>query len=234
MQKPKKERWEYFWDYYKWHVIIFLLVIAISVQGIINLINHKDAIFTGYVLNCSTADSDEDFLQGFYDFAGIDSSKEEAAFYTDMYIREGQSQTNAEVFNRIMAGVAIGDGDVIIGKPEPFRPCAYHTSRILVDLREFLDQETLEKLSDRLYYIDGAVLQQLSKPVGEEIGQVFYPDPRKPEIMDDPIPVGIDVSDRVALRESYYYESDAVVYLGFMGNSTRKDLALQFLNYLFP
>lgn len=237
-EKPRKERWEYLWDYYKWHAIIFLLVIAILTQCVISMVNHKDAVFTGYILNCSVAGKDEDFLNGFYEYAGINADKEEAAIYTDLTLYDGQSKKNAETFHRIMAGVAIQDADFVVGQPDAFRPCAYHTSKIMVDLREFLDAETLEKLSDRLYYIDGAVLDQLIKPVGESVGPVIYPNPRKPEIMDDPIPVGIDISDRAALRDSYYYTTedtvdDTVVYIGIIANTARPELARQFIDYLF-
>ena len=237
-EKPKKERWAYIWDYYKWHIVIFLLVIVLLVQGVIALVNHKDAVFTGFVLNCSVSGKSDDFIQGFYEYAGINTDKEEAAIYTDMYLRDGQSKKNAEVFHRIMAGVAIQDADFIVGQPDTFQPCAYHTSKIMVDLREFLDAETLEKYADRLYYIDGAVLEQLDKPVGEAVGQVIYPNPRKPEIMDDPIPVGIDISDRAAIRDAYYFTTedtvdDTVVYIGIIANTARPELTRQFLDYIF-
>lgn len=236
-EKPKKERWEYIWDYYKWHIVIVLLAIAILTQCTISIINHKDAVFTGFILNCSVAGKDEDFVQGFYEYAGIDAKKEEAAIYTDLYLRENQPKKNAETFHRIMGGVAIQDADFIVGQPETFRPCAYHTTKILADLREFLDAETLEKYADRLYYIDGAVLEQLIKPVGETIGPVIYPDPKKPEIMDDPIPVGIDIGDRAAIRDSYYYfpdtTADTTLYIGVFVNTARPELTRQFIDYIF-
>jgi len=232
-EKPRKERWAYFWDYYKWHTIILLLVIAALVQGIISMTTRKDVVFTGYVLNCSVADSDDDFWQGFYEVAGINSKKEEIAVYNDLYLRKGQEMKNAEVFARIMSGISMQEADFIVGQPEQFRPFAYHTSKILIDLREFLDEETLKKYADRLYYIDGAVLQQLSKPVGQEVGPIIYPDPTNPKVMEDPIPVGIDVTDRTAFRESYYCEPEAVVYIGIINNTARPELTRQFIDYLF-
>ena len=75
MERPKKERWEYFWEYFKWHAIIVLLLLAVLIQGIVGLVNRKETVFTGYLLNCSIAADDEAFLQGFYDYAGIDSKK---------------------------------------------------------------------------------------------------------------------------------------------------------------
>ena len=235
MDRPNEERWEYFWDYYKWHAIILVLLIVILIYSIVSIANHKDTVFTGYLMNCSVTADDEAFLQGFYDYAGIDSENEEAAIYTDMFLRKGQTSKNTEVFQRIMAGIAINDADFIAGPPEPFQMCAYNTARIFADLRDFLDAETLEKFSDRLYYIDGAVVQQLSAPVGEAVDPdaVIYPNPHKPENMQDPIPVAIDVSDRVNLRDSYYYSPDTTLYLGVISNTARSELVRQFIDYVF-
>lgn len=235
MEQPKGERFSYFWDYYKWPAIIALVLVIALIQTTIMVINRKETAFTAYVLNTTATTKDEEFLQGFFDYAGLDSDKMEAAVYTDMYLHPGQTQKNAEVFQRIMAGIAINDVDVIVGQEDPFRMCAYNTSRMFVDLREFLDADTLVKFSDRLYYIDGAIVAKLNAPVGESVNTagIIYPNPAKPELMDEPIPVGIAVGDREALRSSYYYSPDTVLYMGIIVNTQRPELTKQFIDYLF-
>ena len=235
MAQPKGERFSYFWDYYKWPAIIAVVLVIALIQTTIMIVNRKETVFTAYVLNTTATTKDEAFLQGFFDYAGLDSETMEAAIYTDMYLHPGQRQKNAEVFQRIMAGIAINDADVIVGQEDPFRMCAYNTSRIFVDLREFLDADTLEKFSDRLYYIDGAIVEKLSAPVGESVNTagIIYPNPSKPELMEDPIPVGLAVSDREGLRSSYYYDPDTVLYMGVIVNTQKPELAKQFIAYLF-
>ncbi len=235
MEQPKEERFSYFWDYYKWPAIIAVVLVIALISTVVSVINRKETVFTGYILNTTSTPKDEEFLQGFFDYAGLDSETMEAAIYTDMYLHPGQRQKNAEVFQRIMAGIAINDADVIVGQEEPFRMCAYNTSRIFIDLRKFLDAETLEKLSDRLYYIDGALLEKLSAPVGETVNTagIIYPNPHKPELMEDPIPVGLAVGDREGLRSAYYYDPDTVLYMGVIVNTPRPELVKQFINYLF-
>lgn len=230
--KNPKERWEYFWDYYKWPVAAGLFVLILLVQGIVGAINQKDIAFSGIMLNCKIAIEDEAFLQGFYDRAEIDTDTEEAAFYTDIVLTDKNSQNDVTAFQRIMAGIATKDTDFLIGQEANFRVCAYTTGRIFMDLREFLDAETLEEFADRLYYIDGAVLEQLDAPVGEQVGVIEYPDPTKPETMKDPIPVGINISDRKALKEAYYFP-DTTLYLGVIANTLRPELTLSFIEYLF-
>lgn len=235
MEQPKGERFSYFWDYYKWPAIIAVVLVITLIQTTITIVNRKETVFTGYILNSTATTKDEEFLQGFFDYASLDSSKAEAAIYSDLYLHPGKSQKNAEVFQRIMAGIAINDADFVVGLEEPFRMCAYNTSRIFVDLRKFLDAETLEKFSHRLYYIDGALLEKLSAPVGETVNTagIIYPNPTKPELMEDPIPVGLAVGDREALRASYYYHPDTVLYLGVITNTQRPELTRQFIDYIF-
>lgn len=234
-QLPKEERWSYFWDYYKWHTVVTLLVIVLLVQGILGMVNQKDTVFSGFVLNAKIGVEDEAFLEGFYDLTGIDSKTQQAAFYTDLILTGENRKNDITTIQRIMASISIQDGDLIISTGNGFHVCAYNTSRIFCDLRDFLDAETLEKLSDRLYYIDGAVQDELDKPVGEFVDPyaIEYPDPRKPETMKNPIPVGIDVSDRKELMDAYYLK-DSTAYLGIMVNTPRPELCRQLIEYLFP
>lgn len=231
--RPKEERWQYFLDYYKWHAVSLLLAIALLIQGVVSIVNRKEVVFSGILLNCVISIDDDDFLQGFYDYADINSQKQQAAFYTDIILTEKNNKNDINAFQRIMAGIATKDTDFIVGQQENFRLCAYNTSRIFVDLREFLDEDTLENFSDRLYYVDGAVIEKLSVPVGELVDtNIIYPNPTKPEAMEDPIPVGIDVSDRKDFQEAYYFP-DTALYLGVIANTPRTELTKQFIAYLF-
>lgn len=231
--RPKEERWAYFWEYYKFHLIIFVLVVALLVQGIISVTNKKEIVFSGFWLNSKINIDDDSFVQGFYDYAGIDAEKEEAAFYIDVILTDQNTKNDLTAMQRIMAGIAVKDTDFIAAPQDSFRVCAYSSSRIYMDLREFLDADTLETYAGRLYYIDGAILQKLSAPVGElvDTSSIVYPDPTKPETMQDPIPVGIDVSSNKDLMSAYYL-TDTTVYLAVISNTVRPELTRQFLEYL--
>ena len=232
--KPKEERWQYFFDYYKWHAVALLLAIAILIQGVVSIVNRKEIVFSGILLNCMIRVDDDDFLQGFYDYAGVDTKRQQAAFYTDIILTDKNTKNDINAFQRIMAGVATKDTDFVVGQSENFRLCAYNTSRMLIDLRDFLDAETLEKFSDRLYYVDSAVIEKIAVPVGELADtNIIYPNPTKPETMEDPIPVGIDVSDQKDFQSAYYFP-DTTLYLGVVANTPRTELTKQFIAYLFP
>lgn len=231
--QPKEERRQYFWDYYKWHVVAVILVIALLIQGIVSFTNKKDIVFSGILLNCKIGVNDEAFLKSFYDYADIDAATQEAAFYTDLMLTDQSTKNDVNAIQRIMAGIATKELDFVVGQDVSFRLCAYNTSRLFIDLRSFLDQATLEKLADRLYYIDGDYLEKLSAPVGEtvDLSLTDAPDPTKPELMADPIPVGIDISDREAFQSAYYFP-DTVLYLGVVANVPRPELMKQFIQFL--
>ena len=232
--QPRKERLSYLWDYYKWHLIVLVAVIAVSAQIIAGICTRKDSVFFGFLLNCKINTQNEAYLQGFYDYAGIDGDKQEAAFYTDVILTDRNAQSDVTAFQRILAGVATKETDFIAGPAEAFQVCAYNSSRILVDLRDFFEEETLKQFSDRLYYIDKAVLEKFDAPPGTAMDPslLTYPDPTKPEIMEQPIPVGINISDLEDFKEAYYFP-DTVLYFGIIANTPRSQLVNQFVAYLF-
>jgi hypothetical protein len=232
--RPKEERWQYFLDYYKWHALAVLLAIVLLIQGVVSIVNRKEVVFSGILLNCVISIDDEAFLQGFYDHTDINGKKQQAAFYTDIVLTDKNNKNDINAFQRIMAGIATKDTDFIVGQSDNFRLCAYNSSKIFMDLRTFLDEDALNKLSDRLYYIDGAVVEKLAVPVGElQDANITYPDPTKPETMEDPIPVGINISDRTDFQEAYYFPN-TTLYLGVIANTPRPELTKQFIAYLFP
>ena len=231
---PSKEKWEFFWDYYKIPAICILLAATLLVQTVISVSNQKEVVFSGFCINCKINIKEATFWDGFYEYAGIDSEKQTAACYSDVQIQPGQTQLNNTTVQRIIAGCSIQDVDYIVGDPYSFQVCAYTSQRLLSDLREVLDEETLEKYAGKIYYIDDAIIDTLNSPVGEQVepNALEYPkDPKDPTSMKKPIPVGIDVSDREDLLNAYYME-DTYMYVGAVKSTARPELTKQFLEYL--
>ena len=82
--------------------------------------------------------------------------------------------------------------------------------------------------------MDGAVVkeqQEASDNLDTEYTPV-YPDPSKPEEMEDPIPVGLFVGNCKTLTDAYSFRSKDVV-AGIVINTNRKQAALDFIDYLF-
>lgn len=230
--KPPQERWEYFLDYYKWHAVVVLVVLLLIVQGIITVATHKDTVFHIALLNADLGVDGSVLAEHFEEYAGITDKKEQAVFNTGLILSKEPSPENTAAFQQLMASLAVKEIDCVAGPPEPFELCAYSAGSPLADLRDYLDDATLEKFADRLYYIDATIVEQIQNAAGTSFGTIKYPDPRKPETMKKPIPVGIDISDRALLKNTCY-ASQKTVYLGITINTTHPETALAFIDYLW-
>lgn len=64
-----KQKLAYFWYYYKWHVIISVIIIGMLVSFIYQFVNRKDTAFNAVLLNASLLDQmsseQPDFLTDF-------------------------------------------------------------------------------------------------------------------------------------------------------------------------
>lgn len=230
--KPPKEKWEYFWEYFKWQFLIGLLVLALLIQGVFTVVNHRQNAFAGVFITALYDANEQGFLQDYYDYTGLNTKKEEARFYTNFLIKADNSKSDSDQLYGVFAKIISNEIDFIAGQPEPFRIFAYHTSVLVGDLRDYMDEETLARYADRLYYIDGAIRKQLETPNGDEKPKLEdFPDPHKPELMEDPIPVGIDVSDFQMLN-GRIYKADAKAYIGIVSNTKRADKFMEFLDFL--
>ncbi len=230
-QSPKK-RWEYIWEYYKIHLGVILLVIVLLVQGIVTICTRKDTVFTGILINTTLTADSSSFMADLREQLEV-GKKEQISFSTNIFMTN-QSADKAVALQSIMASVTIKELDMIAGPEEAFRVCAYNASNMFADLRDHLDPDTLDKFADKLYYIDGAILEKLNAPVGTEVdmSQIVYPDPHKPETMEKPIPVGINVTECHPFMAAYF-EPGTPHYMGMITNTTRPETVLQFIDFLF-
>ena len=230
--QPPKKRWEYIWEYYKIHIGVILLVIVLLIQGIVTICTKKDTVFTGILINTTLTADSSSFMADLREELDV-GKKEQISFSTNIFMTN-ESADKAVALQSIMASITVKELDMVAGPEEAFQICAYNASNMFADLRNYLDQDTLNKLSDKLYYIDGAIIEKLNAPVGTEIdmSQIVYPDPHKPETMETPIPVGIDVTECHPFIAAYF-EPEGSYYMGMVTNTTRPETVLQFIDFLF-
>ena len=224
--QPLKVRLAYFWDYYKWPTIVaVLLVIALAYTVTVRL-NQKEAVLSGILINSSMPLEDPAFLQEFCQETGVDTKKQELSLLIGLSLEADNPSVGIMTYQRIHAGVAAQDTDFLIATADAFRQCAYDTSNMMMDLREFLSPEQLEQLEGRLYYIDASLFEKISN--GEV---VEYPSPYAPQKMEQPIAVGINIRDCEEFLDSYYYTDDPV-YFAVICNTPHPDRTLQFFEFI--
>ncbi|MDO4284990.1 MAG: hypothetical protein Q4C60_06600 [Eubacteriales bacterium] len=197
----------------------------------------------------------------FCEYAGIDTEEYSVTIDTSSYLTPGGATSQMEMgtTEKIMAYAAAKDLDVLMADPYNFQN--YAKSEMYIDLRTVLTEEQQEKYEPYYYYVDGAlydadvdltaseetadtgattqeeaeaaalfddsVTQEL---IAREQKDVYVsPDPSE---MEDPIPVGVIMTDAPYLSSIELY-GNTVPVLGIVASSERTETAVLMLEYLW-
>lgn len=230
--QPLKKRLSYFWTYYKWYVLGGALALIVLIYLTVEIVTKKEEALFGIVVNSSAMGTDEEFAASFMEYAGIDAAKYQVTFNSALMLTEQMSQDSVNTRELIMVYTATGDMDVAIMDTLAFETYSY--SEIFFDLSVVLPEEMLASLEGKIYYRDNVVARELNAAwdANESTEDIVFPDPFKPEEMEEPVPIGIDISDCAALQSAYYYPGKPVL-LGIPATSDRTDTAIKFIEFLF-
>lgn len=239
-----KQKISYFICYYKWHVIIAVAAIAFIVSFTVQLVTRKDTAVYVCMLNTleksqvsldSDVSSANAFGAMFAEYAGIDTDKYNIQLDTSMRISYDMTdQDSMYSAQKYMAYLAAADMDVIVTDETSLEQYSYQED--FWDLREILTPEQLEKYEPYFYYIDMTVVAERNE-ILDSADNLFTdyvliaPDPRDPEAMEEPVPVGIYLDGCEKVRDYFYFQTDDVVACVFV-NTQRLDTALQYLDFL--
>ena len=230
-----KQKIIYIWDYYKWHIIIPIIVIIAITSHIINVITAPDIIMNGVLLNVyntETSISNGELLEAFYQKQKIDPKEEEINLNTNLYFSPENANGNYETLQVLMAWHAADSLDFIGGDLPTLTELSYRG--YFSDLREVLTEEQITKYEPYFLYMDQDFYIKRSEKIDnlEDVSQMSYPDATKPEEMVDPIPVLIDMRQSEKMTE-LYGESSEFPAAGITANVTNKESTLDFIDYLF-
>ncbi len=229
---PFKEKAAYIWDYYKWFIIVGVLLVVGITSYIYSIVTKKDVLLNGIILNVYHTEADAtDLVTGFYEFQDINTEEEEINLNSSIFynVESAQSMQNIQVlmtWNSAEQIDFITCSDVASMTDLAYR--GYFT-----DLTETLNPVDFEKYSDRFYYMDEDVLIRRREAVnkGDDIADIKIPDPTKPEEMVQPIPIFMKVSDSELMQKAYGKVDEELVF-GISGMAAHPDMALRFLDYI--
>lgn len=205
MQKqPFSVRMQYFWEYYKWHTIITIAVIAMAISLISAIVNQKDSAFSALFVNAYALEESEAFRQEFIEYADIHLDEETCDMTTSYFDIDYSSENSIATRQYILTHVASGELDVFAVDETNFQES---DADMLLDLRTVLPEQTIEAHSDRLYWV-------FSEDAGAEI------------------PVALRVEDAARLTNAYALPQGSYL-LGFCASSQNTDKAPLFIDYLF-
>lgn len=225
-----QQKFSYFMDYYKWHVIIGVAAVIFVVTTIYQIATQKDTAFYAALVNGLDLENAESYGQSFAEFAGIDTESYSVQFDTTLRIQLNSYDESSVASSQKMAAlIASKDIDVLVSDIDIINQYAYNDT--FLDLRDFLTEEQFAAYEPYFYYMDLAVYteKEAAFSSGNFEYVTEYPDPRKPETMEEPVPVGIYLDTAAGLKENYYYSGDVVI--GVVGNTTRPETASKFIDF---
>lgn len=227
-----KQKFQYFLDYYKWHVIVAVIVITAVSTFIYQAVTKKDVYFCACFLNSAQIDfgnDTPDSLVGFSDTLDFDHKKNEIQFDSSVQVDMGMGE-DIQAAQKLMVFIASAEYDVMVSDVDSLVKYGYQKS--FYDLRNYLTVEQYEAYKDSFYYIDGAVANSIANGEYDITFKLdtLYKDPLKPEEMEDPVPVGVLLPANSPILKDYLFKTDDVA-VSVMINTTRPEIASKFLDY---
>lgn len=229
-----KEKWEYFWEYYKWYVIGGAAIIILLTIFIRDMVNKKDWIFYGAMINAVAVDEQaENLMNDFAEIAQLNTEKYGVLFDTNYSIVKGSyDEISGASAQRLLVNLTAADLDFVISDETTF--AQYATMDTFMDVRTLFTQEELEKYEPYFYYVDMAEVDRITEgnlsADYDSYKGVEY-DHTKPEDMERPVPVAIYINSSEKLKGAYLFKEDAVV-LGIPLNTKHLNTSLLFIDYL--
>ena len=229
-----KEKWQYFLDYYKWYVIGGVIAIVFFGTLIHDMVTSKDWTFYGFFINAYNSDqASDDFFDDFAEYAELDLENY-AADIDDMMSLDINSYDDVTMssVNKLTVYMAAADVDFIAADATTFEH--YASSDNFFDVTTILSEEQLEKYQDYIYYADMAEIRARDEASQNgDFDSYVKPvyDHRKPEDMEEPVPVGLYIGHSERLTATYTFKEEDVV-IGIPLNTRHLETSLKFIDYI--
>ena len=229
-----KQKFLYFCTYYGWATIAVILITAFIGYLTFIIVSKKDQVFFAAVLNSTAMESADDYSRSFLEYTGYDPKKYAAEFDNTMYMSfSSYDETSSTSSDKLTVYMAARQLDVIIAGDELYEH--YANAGTFCDLTDILSEEQIEKYKPYFYYVDVPLVAQIYQ-AEINMDNTFkpeLPDPTKPELMEDPVPVGIYVESSEKLTDSFYIREGDRVVLGVVSNTNRPDMAVKYIDFVF-
>lgn len=226
-----KQKLTYFADYYKWHAIIAVIVLYVIISFVVHSLTRKETALYVCMVN-TLASGQEDYITDFAEFADIDLNSHELIFDTSISIQtDVPNQASMASSQKLLAYIAAGELDVMITDAETIT--IYTNNELFYDLREFLTLEQIELYEPYFYYIDRKAVQEWQEAMDnyDESYVPSSPDPRKPDEMEQPVPVGLCLNESKGFTDNFLFLNEDVV-LAILQNTKKPETVRQFIDYV--
>lgn len=226
--KPFKQKVEHIVTYF-WLPIVITLVILISLGSyIVHIVTMKDMALSVICLNAfSDAEAGTAYATDFAQKAGIDLEEYEIYVATDLTLSDQDPMNSYNTVQVLIAQVAAHSVDILAG--DLTNTTRYFYQDMYWDLTQILSPEQQEQYGEYFLYMDMAVARRLEEELEEA---PVFPDPTKPEEMEEPVPVALLLPETSGFKEACYpYHKDGIVF-GIVSTTDHMETALAFLDHV--
>ncbi len=241
-----KGKLSYFWYYYKIHTIVGIIVIICVISLIRQIVTSKDYGFYASFINASVVNpaTSQTWAEEFTEYAGIDTDQYEVYIDDSILFSEEASSEYAMIdVQKLAAMIQAREVNAIVADTEIFEQ--YAQFEYFYRLEDFLTPEEIETYKDYFYYTDAATFDtgDTDTTYSAETAAAKVINHKDPSTMEQPVAVGICITDAEKIKESgfYSYLSDSnvtfqgypsEVVLGIPVNMETPELTIRFIEYL--
>ena len=203
----RAEKMEFYWQKYKVHIVITVLLACLFGSILHPVIHQKETVLSIAYINAFPNVEDEIFIEDFETYLGLNLKKQQVVLDSTYYIDDTSTSPYAATYSQKFSTNAMaGKLDVVLADIHNFD--FYGSQGFFQNLSLILPQEMLDMYQDSFYYVDLPY---------DETG--------------DLVPVGIQINKAPKIGTfACYPGSDA--YYGILTNAEHIDYAISYLNYI--
>ena len=201
------EKMEYYWQYYKVHIVVTVLLACFFGSILHPIIHKKETVLSIAYINAFPNVEDQVIINDLEKHLQLNPKKQQVLLDSTYYIDNTSDSPYALTYSqKFSVNAMAGNIDVVLSDVVNFD--FYGNQGFFQDLSTIFPEEELSIYRDRLYYMDL---------------------PNDDSNKEVPIGIKIDRSAKIC-KTSCYPNLDA--YYGVMTGSDHVDAALSFLNYI--
>ena len=200
----KKAKAQYIWDYYRWHIIIAICLVAFIISMIVHYATYKESVLDIIMVNIVNPYADEvPSTDEFFEQEGFASNEEITIDTSITFSEDDNYSTNYYSDQNLTLKLSVGGADVLFAPEFVFQQ--YADAGCFMPLTDYLTEEELEQYNDIIVYATDS-----------ETGET--------------LPCGLKLTDNKWLSDYGYYTG--TVYFGIAYASDNKDNAIDFFHYI--
>ena len=150
MAMPFKKKLEHIWDYYRWHILIFLVVVFALGTWISQAIHQTEPILQVEMVNAYGSSDGGEAFADFLQQQGIPYYEDAVIVGRNIQLDGPDASQNYGAAQMLFCTIAAGEPDLIFWDTDEVFPMIDEGP--LLDLRELLPEELLQEEKDSLVY----------------------------------------------------------------------------------